>query len=77
MSFQTLLGFLSAIQQGHHEKVANISLWGLRLLFLGEQDGIDYHFTEKSTMETEIAAGAFIEYAHVHDNIYGTRFITF
>ena len=40
----------------------------------GEEDGKHYHFVDKETMEREIAAERFIEYAHVHNNIYGTSF---
>ena len=36
------------------------------------QDGLHYHFTSKPQMEKEIADGQFLEYAHVHSNIYGT-----
>ena len=36
------------------------------------QDGQHYWFTDKATMEAEISAGEFLEFAHVHDNIYGT-----
>jgi guanylate kinase len=39
----------------------------------GEVDGVDYHFVTREQMLAEIEAGAFIEYAHVHNNIYGTR----
>lgn len=38
----------------------------------GEVDGVHYHFSEKEAMEAKIAAGEFIESAHVHGNIYGT-----
>ncbi|KAL1508382.1 hypothetical protein AB1Y20_004492 [Prymnesium parvum] len=38
----------------------------------GEQDGVHYHFCEKAEMEAMIKRGEFIEYAHVHQNIYGT-----
>jgi len=38
----------------------------------GEVDGVHYHFAEKSDMEAMIARSEFIEYAHVHTNIYGT-----
>ena len=37
-----------------------------------EEDGIDYHFLAKERFETLIGEGAFIEYAKVHDNYYGT-----
>lgn len=38
----------------------------------GEQEGRDYHFIDVPTFEAEIAAGAFLEYAKVFDNYYGT-----
>lgn len=38
----------------------------------GEQDGRDYHFVDIPTFEAEIAAGAFLEYAKVFENYYGT-----
>ncbi len=37
-----------------------------------EEDGLDYHFKTKSRFEELIREGAFIEYAQVHDNYYGT-----
>ncbi|KAJ7976804.1 Guanylate kinase [Quillaja saponaria] len=37
-----------------------------------EKDGVHYHFTEKSVMETEIKDGKFLEFASVHGNLYGT-----
>ena len=37
-----------------------------------EEDGVDYHFLEKARFEELIGADAFIEYAKVHDNYYGT-----
>lgn len=36
------------------------------------QDGVHYHFTTHVAMEADIAAGKFLEHAHVHKNIYGT-----
>lgn len=38
----------------------------------GEENGVHYNFVEKTAMEEEIGKGLFIEYAHVHTNIYGT-----
>ena len=38
----------------------------------GEEDGVLYNFVEKADLEADIAAGKFLEYAHVHENIYGT-----
>ncbi len=37
-----------------------------------EEDGIDYHFLDRKRFEELVAEGAFIEYAKVHDNYYGT-----
>lgn len=37
-----------------------------------EEDGLDYHFKTKARFEELIKEGAFIEYAKVHDNYYGT-----
>ncbi|WP_295590714.1 guanylate kinase [uncultured Lamprocystis sp.] len=39
----------------------------------GERDGVHYHFRDLPTLRAEIAAGAFIEYAEVYGNLYGTR----
>ncbi|KAL3533666.1 hypothetical protein ACH5RR_007189 [Cinchona calisaya] len=37
-----------------------------------EENGVHYHFTEKSVMEEEIREGKFLEFASVHGNLYGT-----
>ena len=37
-----------------------------------EEDGLDYHFKTKARFEELIRDNAFIEYAKVHDNYYGT-----
>ncbi len=38
----------------------------------GEVDGRDYRFLDKAHFRAEIERGAFIEWAEVHDNLYGT-----
>jgi guanylate kinase len=38
----------------------------------GESDGKDYFFLSKEEFERRIEAGAFLEYAEVHGNYYGT-----
>jgi guanylate kinase len=38
----------------------------------GEKDGRDYHFVDRATFETMIAAGDFFEHANVYGNYYGT-----
>ncbi len=37
-----------------------------------EVDGRDYHFLSREAFEEEIKAGKFLEWAHVHGNLYGT-----
>uniref|UniRef100_A0A7N0TRA4 Guanylate kinase 1 n=1 Tax=Kalanchoe fedtschenkoi TaxID=63787 RepID=A0A7N0TRA4_KALFE len=37
-----------------------------------EQNGVHYHFSVRSDMEKDIKDGKFLEYALVHDNLYGT-----
>ena len=38
----------------------------------GEQDGIDYHFVSRDEFLTMIDRELFLEYAEVHNNLYGT-----
>ena len=38
----------------------------------GELDGRDYHFVDHATFQAMIAGEAFLEWAEVHDNFYGT-----
>jgi len=40
---------------------------------VGEQNGVDYVFLTRGQFEAEIAEGAFLEYAEVYGNYYGTR----
>ncbi len=37
-----------------------------------EVDGVNYHFIDRATFESMITEGAFLEYASVFDNYYGT-----
>ena len=39
----------------------------------GEQDGREYHFLSLTDFEAQKQAGAFLEWALVHGNYYGTR----
>lgn len=39
----------------------------------GETNGIEYHFLNKETFEMQKDQGAFLEFALVHGNYYGTR----
>ena len=38
----------------------------------GEKDGREYHFVTQERFDALIAEDAFFEWAHVHDNRYGT-----
>jgi guanylate kinase len=38
----------------------------------GEVDGRDYHFVDRERFETLVHEGAFLEWAEVHGNLYGT-----
>ena len=38
----------------------------------GEEQGVHYHFVSPEQFQNMIAAGAFLEYARVFDNFYGT-----
>jgi guanylate kinase len=37
-----------------------------------EKDGSDYHFVDRASFERLVAEGAFLEWAEVHGNLYGT-----
>jgi guanylate kinase len=39
----------------------------------GEREGVDYHFVGDAEFDRLVEAGAFVEWAHVHDRRYGTR----
>jgi len=41
----------------------------------GEEDGVHYHFTTREKFEVLIKEGAFLEYADVHGNYYGTSYV--
>src|SRR5437016_3689246 len=38
----------------------------------GEIDGVEYHFWRPEQFDKEVRAGAFLEWAEVHGNRYGT-----
>ena len=56
----------------HQEKILRIITSTTRPPRNGEVDGVDYFFLDKATFEEKIQAGAFYEYATVHNNYYGT-----
>ena len=43
-----------------------------RLPRFGEQDGVDYNFVDESAFRQMVSEGAFIEWADVFGNLYGT-----
>lgn len=42
----------------------------------GEVDGLDYHFVSQDVFRQMVAEDAFIEWAEVHGNLYGTALAT-
>lgn len=39
----------------------------------GEENGVQYHFLSRELFEADVEDGAFLEWANVHGNLYGTR----
>lgn len=39
-----------------------------------ERNGVDYYFLSREDFENGVAAGEFLEHAHVHSHLYGVRF---
>ncbi|MBQ6136894.1 MAG: guanylate kinase [Kiritimatiellae bacterium] len=62
---------IDMLLQEYHDLVYSISCT-TRAPRGEEEDGLDYHFKTKERFEELIAQDAFIEYAKVHDNYYGT-----
>jgi len=46
--------------------------WTTRAPRPGEQDGVEYHFTDEPRFRQKIASGDFLEWAEVHGRLYGT-----
>ena len=62
---------IDMLLQEYHDIVYSISCT-TRDIRGEEEDGIDYHFLTKERFEQLIGESAFIEYANVHGNYYGT-----
>jgi guanylate kinase len=57
------------------EQIPNLRLsrsYTSRPARVGETDGVDYNFVSRPQFEAMIAAGAFLEWADVFGNLYGT-----
>ena len=62
---------IDLLLQEYHDIVYSISCT-TREVRGDEEDGIDYHFLSKERFKELLAENAFLEYAKVHDNYYGT-----
>ena len=62
---------IDMLLQEYHDVVYSISCT-TRAPRGDEEDGLDYHFLSKERFEELIGEDAFLEYANVHDNYYGT-----
>jgi len=57
----------------HPDRIRRVVTCTTRAPRGGERDGVDYHFLARADFEAQVAAGVFLEHAHVHGNLYGTR----
>ncbi len=55
-----------------NEKVERLVTCTTRSPRPGEQNGVDYHFLTNEDFDRKVEEGAFLEWAKVHDNRYGT-----
>ena len=62
---------IDMLLQEYHDIVYSISCT-TRAPRGDEEDGLDYHFLSRERFEELIGEDAFLEYANVHDNYYGT-----
>lgn len=65
------LTLLNKVRETEHRLMTTVSAT-TRAPRQGEVDGKDYHFLDRASFEMKIAAGAFVEWAEVHGNLYGT-----
>ena len=61
------------LSEAHPDRIRRVVTCTTRAPRGGEQDGVDYHFLARADFEAQVAAGVFLEHAHVHGNLYGTR----
>ena len=62
---------IDMLLQEYHDIVYSVSCT-TRAPRCDEEDGADYHFMARERFEELVGEGAFIEYAQVHGNYYGT-----
>lgn len=62
---------IKSVLQRHADIVLSIS-FTTRLPRPGEQDGREYFFVTPEAFQAQVAAGRFLEWATVHDHLYGT-----
>lgn len=56
----------------HHSDIEISVSLTTRAIRPGEVDGRHYHFVDRQAFEANISAGKMLEWAEVHDNLYGT-----
>lgn len=61
------------LSEAHPDRIRRVVTCTTRAPRTGERDGLDYHFLGRADFEMQVAAGVFLEHAHVHGNLYGTR----
>ncbi len=64
--------FISGLMKGNPRLAFSVSTT-TRPMRQGETPGVDYDFVDESVFSELVAEGAFVEWARVHDNCYGTR----
>lgn len=64
--------FISQLMAGNPRLAFSVSTT-TRPIRAGEAHGVDYDFVDESVFEELVAENAFVEWAEVHNNFYGTR----
>src|SRR5437667_11372397 len=65
----------TTLVEGLVERIPNLKMsrsYTSRAARQGETDGVDYNFVTRERFEAMVAAGEFLEWAPVFDNLYGT-----
>ncbi|HEY7851676.1 MAG TPA: guanylate kinase [Caulobacteraceae bacterium] len=63
---------LSRRLSAHHPEISLSVSATTRAARPGEADGREYHFVTREAFDHDVAAGAFLEWAEVHEHCYGT-----